>query len=364
MNRYTPFWILLQLVFAAPAWSEDCAEIRLDAPGGSMEHIQGRSQAFGTCYAESAVELFDAWRFSHGEDNHQDQSSAVELALRYSDKFELDGFEQGGTLERSLKLLGEIGSCSEAMIDSKIKNLTSKQYVKLVAELQRMHRDRYNERRLRNVPPASRMDGYAVLAEQQRRSMDYMQFQVENYLLLEELQKLSEMAEETSPSITQKKAKLFEQTAAFHCEDYERMISPAAFDVETQGDGRRRLPFKKQLRDAIDLNFSQPLVTAQPVAISYCGRLLVDGRKFIATNPRTSSNECGNHGSVIMGRRLDATTGRCEYLILNSWDATEAAKVYHKDWEVTESGYHIWVDRNAIENATFGYSYLKPAGYR
>ncbi len=57
----------LFLIFSINALAENCPgpDIRLDAPGGSMEFVKKRTQFSNDCYAYAGAEVWDAYRFSH-----------------------------------------------------------------------------------------------------------------------------------------------------------------------------------------------------------------------------------------------------------------------------------------------------------
>jgi hypothetical protein len=70
-------WIPMQpQTLADPRPENGCGGMRLDAPGGPLEHLPVMDQGpLNICYAYTATELADAWRLSHG---HQPRPEATD----------------------------------------------------------------------------------------------------------------------------------------------------------------------------------------------------------------------------------------------------------------------------------------------
>ena len=78
-------FIMILLSFEAPLGATEkskCTDIRLDLPGQSMEHVPPSYQGdLGLCYAYTAAQLVDAWRFSHDDHDYSHLTSALEVAV-------------------------------------------------------------------------------------------------------------------------------------------------------------------------------------------------------------------------------------------------------------------------------------------
>lgn len=84
--RLTLYLLLIAIPQSFAA--EDCDPIRLDEPGGSMEHVPVLDQGeLPLCSMAAAAQALDAWRFSHGDKNYQTKTSFTHLALKYPDIF-------------------------------------------------------------------------------------------------------------------------------------------------------------------------------------------------------------------------------------------------------------------------------------
>lgn len=72
--------VLLAFLFvASPALGYQCEPMRLDQPGGPLEHIPVMDQGKGVniCYAIIASQMVDAIRFSDGDRNHNHLTSLL-----------------------------------------------------------------------------------------------------------------------------------------------------------------------------------------------------------------------------------------------------------------------------------------------
>ncbi len=88
--------------------------IELDQPGGTMQYVSTRDQSINLdCFAVSAVEMIDAWRFSHGDKNTSFQTSALVVAARANSMDDGNELGQGETLQQAILALALYGACSE-----------------------------------------------------------------------------------------------------------------------------------------------------------------------------------------------------------------------------------------------------------
>jgi hypothetical protein len=147
---------MLATALATAAHGDDCSPIRLDetvtqADGtvveGSMVHVAVRNQhAIGSCYAHASSQMFDAWRYRHGEndrESYKDFSSGFEIGQRFkvegnreiendSELFgRLDRIGQsvdkdinGGFVKRLLPFLLSDGTCSQRKLNAIFKKET------------------------------------------------------------------------------------------------------------------------------------------------------------------------------------------------------------------------------------------------
>ena len=91
---------------------------------------------------------------------------------------------------------------------------------------------------------------------------------------------------------------------------------------------------------------NQELEQGQPVGIGYNIELI--------TARKNANNGFGMHGSTIVGRKFDAKTGNCQYLLRNTWGRSCDG---YRGWKC-EAG-HLWVNEDALLWATDSATYFK-----
>jgi hypothetical protein len=115
----------------------------------------------------------------------------------------------------------------------------------------------------------------------------------------------------------------------------------------------------EKIRKALDLQLSKS--KPQPTAITYCSSILTQWRiyegaaKDGVTKERLLKSDCRGHSSLVIGRRMNPSAGKCEYLVRNSWGTS--CYPYSRDWSC-ENG-NIWVEADVLTRNTYGYFYLE-----
>jgi hypothetical protein len=151
------------------------------------------------------------------------------------------------------------------------------------------------------------------------------------------------------------KMEFLERTANLVCQPTRvKLVKPP------QSCNAKRLssskPYKETMKKLDHYISNDP--TAKPVGIVYCGNVLLQGKKFVGTKKnlfgkQTSTEECNDHVSLVIGRR--EIKGECQYLVRNSWGTDPSG--YSTDWDV-EHG-NIWVDADALIKNTIGLETIK-----
>lgn len=165
------FSILLSAaIFAPAAPADDCSPIRLDETvtlpngkviEGSMVHVQVRNQrSIGSCYAHTSAQIYDAWRFKHGEnlqDDYDNLSSGFEIGQRFkideNSKVEsgsrlfkkMDLSINGGFVEKLLPFLLEEGTCSQLELNGLFEEKYNLDVDKYASEVMRKFNGYRNE---------------------------------------------------------------------------------------------------------------------------------------------------------------------------------------------------------------------------
>ena|GEM_PF-3395716 len=161
-----------------------CSPIRLDetvtlpngeAVEGSMVHVAVRNQrAIGSCYAHTAVQMYDAWRFRHGERDREDfdnYSSGYEIGQRFKingnlsvernsrlwgrtdlRKERLDTSIDGGYVAHLMPFLQREGTCSQLELNGLFEdraNLDIDQYASEIMTKFEIYRKRFHDAEMR-----------------------------------------------------------------------------------------------------------------------------------------------------------------------------------------------------------------------
>lgn len=127
----------------------------------------------------------------------------------------------------------------------------------------------------------------------------------------------------------------------------------------------------QRLLQAIHAHFDKNLDRGQPMEVSYCSDVFMKGKSFAGiiknngTKPLVKTELCegndpnfpsdeGGHSSLLIGRRFNAKTQKCQLLIKNSWGKDMSG--ISKDWD-TEEG-KIWIDEDAFARNIISFSFL------
>ncbi len=133
-----------EATFSALSPATDSYFIRLDDSAknkwgvtveGAMKHVDVRDQEqIGDCYAQSAAQFFDAWRFTHQDRNYQLQSSGFELNQRFKIQ-RGDTLINGGDLEKTIPLINIEGTCDQAGLNEMFRNESVDSYATQVMKI-------------------------------------------------------------------------------------------------------------------------------------------------------------------------------------------------------------------------------------
>ncbi len=121
--------LLACLLVASPALASPCEPMRLDQPGGPLEHIPVLDQdGSNMCYAFVASQLVDAYRFSHGDSNDQHLTSPLAAAVfAAADDPEQTDIEVGLSKE-TIEAITRYGSCNYNVVFGKRGKDALKEY--------------------------------------------------------------------------------------------------------------------------------------------------------------------------------------------------------------------------------------------
>ena len=381
-DRYVKKSFLLALLFissTAYAAADYCSPVRLDAPGGSMEHVEVHNQRqIGDCYAHAAAVIFDAWRFHTGDREYFKQSSGFEINQRYKIYRDDDSID-GGYMIKALPLLVADGSCSEDQMNNLFKNITVDEYASEAMRIyhktaDNFYRDRANTTRKLYSSPSDRPTCHSNSSNQLAELEFNNDYRLRSKYLEKGIEALKEYHSKVLAIPYDDKrlnkiipnfdvVAMFETVGIIQCDKYAKIRTPYPFSYERNSHYRWSLthlgythhPLEGPARIHQELDLG--LKYALPVGIGYCSKVLHDGRAFKSAPQFSGDQDCGRHASVAIGRRRNPKNNACEILIRNSWG--KSCGSYSKDWECDQDKGSVWVDEKTLGRALYETETLK-----
>ena len=394
----------LLLLFSAFSFADDCAEVRLDKHGGVMEKVPAFDQgSYGTCFAVAATQVYDAYRIKQNPKSTQ-QSSVFHAAMLYAidskdPHKKLDFNVDGGYPDLAVKHLINQGSCERNAFD---KKLDVEKFQKLLGEMlalkQSYDASKYFKERDNFKPynpgPYKGLDAMSSHYSNLNRkinadiSMAKQAYEKNPACLITHMQELGIDANEKKKlmdllyrgEMEKFKAELQVATcpknSILKTHPVPKISSPDFYDIELARAISRnydkyikehKLSVEEWSRLTSEANRKLDAVTnisnspkhrskvikkwvaeklkknGMPVSISYCSNKI--GTAF----NNLFSDDCGAHASVIIGRKKNPSTGRCQLLIRNSWGKNPWL-TYNK--HVTGEGNNFWVDEDRIYSSS------------
>ncbi|MEK7690747.1 MAG: hypothetical protein AAB425_06980, partial [Bdellovibrionota bacterium] len=326
-----------------PADFTDTGEIRLDAPGGSMEKVALRNQIGGTCYAYTAAAMFDAARFSSGDERTELVSSGFAAALDYKSKFKGKNPDGGYVcgLAGVMPGLRHRGACSTKALPPFRNSVSLNRTVKIIQAAWKLTRE-------------DTLPGVQAPVARETR--------VKPALIAYGMQTQDLPPDHEIDELLQKKSltKLLKKL----------LVEPScAKDDRIEWDVRRcksGLKIAKSVRARVgDMNALLRRENAQPIEISFCSAVLTEGYAALSDPKKwnvlfMSGEKCGYHAALVIGRRV--RDGQQEFLVRNSWG--KSCLPYAPEWECEAGKGNIWVDGNALMKTVYAMAHMKEPASR
>ncbi len=333
---------------------EDCGTpINLSDPGGSMEKevkaMPFLMQVGGSCSYHSAVQLYDALR-SRDDPNSVKQFSSP-LAVDYEMKVQEKGPDlSGGNVRKNMLMLRDNGACPRTYFNSStgrdadetVYNYLFSEFMNMIAESEKQPNDLNQSR------------STILLLKLLNRTSNITQ------TLSSQLKRWSLFKVNPNPDREKLNAAIdakdfiqfVRELAPPVCAPQERIFAPH-YSVIDQEHALHFLGWKWRTNSAvvreIEKELDKGIKKALPIAISYCSSVLNRGRSY-AEITDTSSEACGAHASVVLGRRR-SPAGRCQYLIRNTWGRKNCYQ--NNDWECVPSKGMVWVDAKTLAQSVY-----------
>lgn len=335
--------------------AQNCRPVRLDQRGGSMESMPVLDQAdSGTCYAYTAAQMIDAWRFSKGDMNKSDLSSplAIAAATKYFESLarpEMVGRSEGNRildgapLSSALNAGLRFGSCSSRTTKE------GRYEEKIQRKIDRLL-DAY--RQYRSSPGSSTQReeiSQGIVCEFNGRGSNTERFQ--------------RLRDQIVGSFEKDNAYdyLYSLLDTF-CSPPERLDIPGKPRVMAlSASSIRQENFIETMKSGISQGLqAEP---PQPVGISYCPEVLDNpsvrkmrpsGGFYRPTCDGDGDGKPDLHGSLIIGQRKKPD-GSCEYLVRNSWGSS----CNRYDLPSQCDNGHRWINSDALINNTADITFLE-----
>jgi len=331
------FSFLVALAFCFPALSiaansggdsnDDCSSIRLDQPengtAGSMQFVQVRDQgSYGICFAETAAELLDAYRFSRLDDSRMTiQSSALAATVDYSFTTGGDPYTGGSTC-KILNYLSVVGSQDDAAVSSCIENFETASFDSAIQEIYDRESNQLNlEKQLLLSQDLSQQDVQSRFNQTKQSIYQGDIANIQGLLASRGMSSQQMPKADTIISIMDMPLpRLAWGLAAYSCSNSSQSIQeqvPLCVDSVPLSNPSIIATWNARL------NVPQ----AEPIEVSYCSPVLKEGRSYPGVMRTDNTHQCApstttstpNHASLIIGRRRNPNTGSCQFLIRNSW---------------------------------------------
>jgi hypothetical protein len=320
--------ILLVSLSFSPAMAEDCSGRDLSAELGPVRD-QGN---IGWCYANAAADLLSfryrkelkearlkLERITNPQATIDDigvvQISAVHAAITYNRVFAWDPEKEGGYVREATWGAKHFGMCLSDLDLEFARGSSMKDALYQVNEIKTVYDAKSAEFPLkleRLIGPGGKFEGVS-----QSRLMEVL-------------------ANSSTDNFPKRFANLLCGARAF----------PKPFEVDTENNKNAWYETDTPME-----TLEKQITNNNVVAISYFANFLTDpeGRKE------------GAHASVIVGRRKNTETGKCEYLIRNSWGSScdgYRAPYNRLDGYYCQNG-HIWVEADTIRANLMAVTHIK-----
>ncbi|MCM2323149.1 MAG: hypothetical protein NDJ90_07780 [Oligoflexia bacterium] len=303
----------------------DCEEVRLDGPGGSMEHVAVRDQGeLPICFGETAAQLTDAWRFTHGDTDYDFQTSGLIAALgtyHAENEWELDN---GGYAPNAIAAIRRGGACSRAVTLESQDILLASEIVDLLKEV------RYR----RNESPDQRTE----LTEGELGAL--ARYVGKPYCLassgaLPGFEEVLRVLNDADP------LRMISEVLAHPCQGTNlRKVSVPPLLTGLTAGGKSGTQIANYYLDRIRSK------TDMPVEIAFCQKVFDDPNFRLGRNKNACDKDM--HALLLIGKRPNPLTGQCEFLLRNSWGVECGASGIFFD---CENG-SIWMDAETLSGVT------------
>lgn len=307
--------------FLTAARAEDCSEVDLSSELGPVRNQHDK----GWCYANVSADLV-GYRFR--KELKGQQLSGAYLALLNNSLIRSNPYSNRGTMRMSARIGMTLGVCLMSLENDA---LTKGPKGTLNDKLQRIRELKFlfdqGQVEFLNYRLNQYANGKSILESIQRDDLNHI---------------LQHSTEKSFP------IQLVTHLCKGHIwkpEKYVSMETAVQFYGYPIWDSWQQTRKKESLMSAIDRQLDENNI----IGIGYYANFLTD--------PNARSE--GGHASVVVGRKWNSITKKCEYKIRNSW-GTQCGS-YTEEFKETckKNPGHIWVERNRLNSNLVSITFIK-----
>jgi hypothetical protein len=329
--------------------SNSCSDVRLDAPGGPLEHSPIKHQdGMGLCDHYAACQMINAIKFyQYGKDSSANECSPIAVAGILTPRLNGLRLEQL-SIQQILYHFDKVGSCDDDVVLKRFSGDGKTNFCQeLKSTLNQLKPNKDNTGAYSPLPTEKKFYcGIKLTPDQAFDGVDLIS------RLLNTSANLAIIGNE------------LEKVCQGHTQsvniDKRSIVPVKGWEVpETERHSA--------LKRAIDSMLDRPKKPLPP-AIKYCRNVLFNRNISSIVDGKIDDSKCkyngfsGDHVSVISGRRFNQKTQTCEYLVRNS--AGTSCNEYDKDLECdktkggrscpanTECGGQIWLPEKTLFDNT------------
>ncbi|KYG61657.1 hypothetical protein AZI86_18350 [Bdellovibrio bacteriovorus] len=264
---------------------------------------------------ETGTQLYDAWRFSHGETDLQKTSSNLniffDMVSAYRERVVSESYgEIVGDFSGALDHIKTPYLCSDRAVDEALNGRPLGIFVKALHDAVLLNRDFWLKHADLDTEKIRQILNQSGVMESLDRSLRMFQIEpAKKQAILEKLEIAFSKGpylfnpDENGPQVSESKF-LQQEIVPILCG--QDLISPVTsvmsnFIHFNSSEPKKRISL---LHTVVDANLCAK--NPQPVGLTFCSGIL-----------RAGESECGDHAITIVGRRQ--TSSKVEYLLKNSW---------------------------------------------
>jgi hypothetical protein len=314
--------ITLALTTLSSHAADDCSYVRLDDPGGSMEHVHLRNQLVGDCYAYAAANLVDAFRFSHGSRDYNRPSipdySAAENKSLTNYKTIAEGYV--ASVLGTMKTFGVCAPDETTVVQKNGAKLAEK-----LQDIVQLYSIAEADLQLENTKNGIRVYRSDI-------SKPYCDLMASN---------IADLFPSVAVLLQNFKDQNATQTAF---DSYEKLCAQNMVPInipEPEEPGGQDREGKKETIDSL-LSQKNP----QPIGLTFDHSVYRQGRSYSGND--ITGHERADHAVIIIGRRR-GSGNQCQYLVrdnANICDKKISNFDVSKDWDCFDG--NAWIDSDQL----------------